>query len=1366
MEGTRKPRWGRKLALAAGATALIGGGVLLGPAAPWLVDHVADGKSVWRLGRIQVDGVSGGWIGNLRAAHITIADDQGVWIEAEDVALRWAPLRLLFGGFDLGSARAERISIARQPELSEKRDTSGGGSFDVRLADIQIAHLDLAEAVAGQAGQFTLGFGMDLRGSDLRLLRLDLTRHDSDADRAAVLYRPDGDYALDAEIVSAPGGILASLLGFAEEGVAARALGEGDVQSGQANYSIDVGAARLLDGQASWTPERWRAEGAAELERLPGLSAITERIGPSVSLAASGARIGAFEVRAETPRLILDIVGVLNQKRELVDGARVVATAARASDIATEAPFDIGAARFEGELRRARGTTAVQGNLDAQVENAFGHRALFRGPTRAALTDGAFTLNADLAAAETPTAAFTNGRLRAELSFNRQRARFSLDRATLESDALAANAQGWAAHGDGEFSGQWRVRQLEVLSPELAGGASGAWRAFAAPARNGPRIWTTTVQGQGANIAGRPDIIPQLLGASPRLDAMLRSENGGLTVAHARVDGARLRAGVFGRIVDGQANLSLEASARGPLDLGGAVIDGAADATGRITGRIAQPTLTAEASMQSFEAGGAVVETPHITFALTPQGSGYQGSAELQGAVSGQPLNATSNIAIRDGAVALTELDAQIGALALAGSAHFAARGVSAELAVNGAIDNLIAGASGRLSGQLSLTPETMRLDAQIADARAGDLFVRAATLQARGPLHTIAADFDMRGRLGQAPLAFAGTGAFDLKNSSARVDGRGTLAGADIFTRAPLTASWGNQAIEANLNLAMGDGVLQAEWRERGRSLSGVARVEDAPIGPLAAIWGERATGIIDGRMSIENNGRGLSGGADVMLREARFAGRQRTPLNMRVISTLEPNQLRADVDARSDDGLVARFVADAPVTTGIDPIRIALAPDRRGRASWSVRGPAESLWAAARLPDQSLEGRLDGEGELEFGAGYLSGDGAIEITGGRFEDKLTGVTLVNLDARVDIGDNGVTIQRFSAAGPRGGRLTATGGSVNPREGRIIVNIDDMRVADRPDAFARASGELTLAWQGQQSSFSGDLNIAEASIDIASNPEAGIPTIEVIEINRPDQADEIAASDDSAATRRNGSTSLDVRVRAPGRVYTRGRGVVAEWSLNLRLGGTAQRPLVYGRAEAIRGDITLSGAPFSVENATITFDGDPLDARIELAAVRDTADLSATLRLTGTARNPSVAFTSDPPLPEDEILPQILFGRGVADLSAFEAAQLASSLATLSGQASLDLVDAARAAAGLDRFAVRQDESGGFLVAGGVYLTRDVYVEVARTGMGEAQTRLEWTMRPRLVLITTFQGNGDQRVSLRWRRESNRDLFSSGRDR
>jgi translocation and assembly module TamB len=195
---------------------------------------------------------------------------------------------------------------------------------------------------------------------------------------------------------------------------------------------------------------------------------------------------------------------------------------------------------------------------------------------------------------------------------------------------------------------------------------------------------------------------------------------------------------------------------------------------------------------------------------------------------------------------------------------------------------------------------------------------------------------------------------------------------------------------------------------------------------------------------------------------------------------------------------------------------------------------------------------------------------------------------------------------------------------------------------------------------------------------------------------------------------RATASTELNVRIRAPGRVFTRGRGVDAEWSLDLRLQGTSRDPRLYGQARSVRGTLALSGQPFEIEDARIFFNGDPLDAQIDMTAVRDTADLSA-----------------------------------------LEAAQLAASLAALSGRASLDLVDAARAAAGLDRFNVRQDEDGGFLVAGGVYLTRDVYVEVARTGLGQAQTRVEWTVRPRLVLITSFLGNGDQRVSLRWRRES-----------
>jgi translocation and assembly module TamB len=1345
----RRKRW---WAFAAGGV-LIGSGaaVALGPAAHLVVDVLGDGTRVWRLGHIQIDEVSGDWLGSLRAGVVTIEDENGVWLEAHDVILEWSPQDILLGAVRLHAARANSIAIARQPLLLERRP-SAGTSFDVRIAELRVERIILAEPVVGAPAEFAAELALDLHDGQVRALDLSVERLDSADDRLSALYRSGEDYALRLAVHSEPGGVIARAFGVGETALDASALGEGDSTEGHARFEAAVGERQILTGNTRWTAADWSAEGQAQLDALPAFTSLARRIGATLSVNLSGqSEDRSFYLHAETPFLAGGLTGALDEDGELDGPARFVATTNHLLDIARESPVGLGGARLTGELRRARETTAIEATFDVQQVDALGQRTPLSGPLRAQLTRERFALDADLSAPEQTAALFAGVRLQTRLEYDRDRERFELSRAQVEGDAIALEAQGWVNGDDGEFAGEWRVRRLQAVARDLRGQASGRWRAFRDD--DGERAWAITADGQAAGIEGAPQIVPQLLGAAPRFDARMRYENGGITVSHARIDGAQLRAGATGRVVSGQANLAVEATARGPLRFGEAQIAGAVDATGRITGRIGRPALAMRAALSSFSAGGVIVEQPVVNFALAPHGDTYAGRADVTGGASGQTLSGSADVAISGTAVALTQLDAQWGAMQAQGAARFGQRGVSAELDVNGAVDGLVPGVTGRLAGDLALTPETLVLDAHIADARAGQLHVRAARLRAEGPLDAVATTFDLRGRLRQAALVFAGSANVDLDHRAARIEGRGTLADAPVFTRAPITANWNSGRTQATLDVALGDGVVRTQWEERGRALNGSAQIDDAPLGPLAAIWGERATGRIDGRIALSSNGRGLSGEADLRLHNARVSGRQRRALDMRVVANLTPARLTSTVDATSAGGLVAHFEADAPVETSAAPIRIALARERRGRASWSVRGPAEALWAAARLPDQSLEGALDGEGALEFGAGYLSGDGHIEIIDGRFEDKLTGVTLVDLNARLRLDNRGVTIENFTAAGRRGGRLTATGGSVNERQGSISVDIENMRVADRPDARAVASGELTLAWNGLASSVTGDINIIEANVDIASNPQVGIPTLDVIEINAP--GEESLPGDDQPAPRRNGATTLDVNVNAPGRVFTRGRGIDAEWSLDMRLGGTSAKPLVFGRARAVRGTLSLSGQPFEIEDAVIEFTGDPLDARINLTAVRDTADLSARIRLIGTARDPEITFSSDPPLPEDEILPQILFGRSVEDLSALEAAQLAASLAALSGRASLDIVDAARAAAGLDRFNVRQDENGGFLVAGGVYLTRDVYVEVARTGLGQAQTRVEWTIRPRLVLITSFLGNGDQRVSLRWRRES-----------
>ncbi|MBL8531839.1 MAG: hypothetical protein JNK94_08905, partial [Hyphomonadaceae bacterium] len=189
-------RWMRRAGAAAGAAALVGGGyVLLGPAAPGLIDHMADGQRVWRLGTIEIEGVSGTWLGDLRAERATLADADGVWLEARDLALSWRPQDLLLGGLRLDVARAANITLLRQPALSEPRPSSGAG-VHVRIGALDIDELRIEEPAFGEAGVFRASLGLDLAGEDLRLLALDLRRTDSDADRALIAYRPDGDYQL------------------------------------------------------------------------------------------------------------------------------------------------------------------------------------------------------------------------------------------------------------------------------------------------------------------------------------------------------------------------------------------------------------------------------------------------------------------------------------------------------------------------------------------------------------------------------------------------------------------------------------------------------------------------------------------------------------------------------------------------------------------------------------------------------------------------------------------------------------------------------------------------------------------------------------------------------------------------------------------------------------------------------------------------------------------------------------------------------------------------------------------------------------------------------------------------------------------
>ncbi len=183
---------------------------------------------------------------------------------------------------------------------------------------------------------------------------------------------------------------------------------------------------------------------------------------------------------------------------------------------------------------------------------------------------------------------------------------------------------------------------------------------------------------------------------------------------------------------------------------------------------------------------------------------------------------------------------------------------------------------------------------------------------------------------------------------------------------------------------------------------------------------------------------------------------------------------------------------------------------------------------------------------------------------------------------------------------------------------------------------------------------------------------------------------------------------------------------------------------LLYGRA-------FLLNRAFRIEEGVVSLSGDVRTAEINLLARHQREGLTVNTRISGPVSSPALSLSSQPALPEDEILARLLFDRNSGQLSPLETATIA---AQLSGQNLFGIVGGLRRAAGLDRLDFAAGENGEIVVTGGRQLTDDVYLEVESSGSALSSARLEWTLTPDVSLLSRLTGDTQASIALRWRTE------------
>ena len=160
---------------------------------------------------------------------------------------------------------------------------------------------------------------------------------------------------------------------------------------------------------------------------------------------------------------------------------------------------------------------------------------------------------------------------------------------------------------------------------------------------------------------------------------------------------------------------------------------------------------------------------------------------------------------------------------------------------------------------------------------------------------------------------------------------------------------------------------------------------------------------------------------------------------------------------------------------------------------------------------------------------------------------------------------------------------------------------------------------------------------------------------------------------------------------------------------------------------ELVRGTFSFAGKRFSLQRGTVTFaGGTKIDPFINAQAEYQSTDITAYIALTGLASQPEITISSQPPLPESEVLSQVLFGKSSAKLGPVEAVQLAAALEALArgestGENALGFI---RTLLGLDTLTVQPSSSGeGSAVAAGTYVGDRVYIGAERGLTDQSQT-------------------------------------------
>ena len=1335
-----------------------------------LIVRMVNGTRVSNLGYLRLLGVSGDPWSEISAAQVDIVDSKGTWLAGRNLRVRWRPEELLERRVAITAASAGSITVMRAPVLLPPKPRSPS-LVSVRLDKVD-ALVILEPAFAGRRGEYQTQGAVDVARSgpvnghvsaDSRLHAGDFLK----ADFAVT----DATISVEAHAQEAMGGALAGSLGLdAGQAFLLDAQAHGAGHNGWFALSTKVGQTVPAWARGRWSAKGGDASGEIDLGASRWLAPWRAGLGPKVTFTLTGARsTGDFyriALDGRTANAQVTASGDIDPHKRSA-GPAGVSLGLAVADLSTLAKIKgLGRARVTGTLTGDQHKWNLAGDASVdKIQQAGLSFARISGPFQLAAAGNGLTLTAKAAAAggagSGPIAVLLGAAPKAEaqidwLSPNR----VLLRRLQLQGAALDVQGQGERGlFGALSFKGQAQARNIGAVAPGVTGALKADWRASQASSA-APWAFSVDAKGQGVHL-NSPEV-NSVLGAAPTLHGDGRYGPAGLALNHLAFRGAGVSLLGAGTVAPaGGMKLALEWTSTGATLLGPVSVTGPAHGTAALTGTITKPRLDATANLPAIDLpdlGGLRLRDGRLALALMSDGHDFSGHVSLTATGDSGPAKAAAAFDLTGRDVALSDIDVAMGGVILKGGAAVKG-GEPTSAALTFDVGPGIFLDAGHASGSVEIAAAAggqrvhLKANGSSLLLTDGKSSFDTVSLAADGPLHRLPYQFDGRGTVGGMAGKLSGSGLLTGTGQEHGLTfaGTGKLGQTEIHTVAPAQLTLRPSGVGGALHLGVGKGRADVNFTQGGGKLSGQATVANFELGLINPDLRGRA----DGTVNLSRAGRAVVGTAEARI--ADLSSRNvdaSSSLNGTVNVTFGDDAILVRTQMAGAQGARLSAEVRVPAVLSADPFKVAVDSHRPLAGQFAADGAIGPLWDLFGGGAQSLTGRFDAHGTI---AGTLADPrvtGAASVANGDFEDEAVGLKLKNLALAADLRGDAIDVAQLSASDGAKGSVTGSGRLSLVRDGAsgLRLQLNGFRLIDNTMAQASASGTLNVNRGGDgKVKLAGALTIDRAQISPTPPTPSGVVEMPVVEIHRP--AD--FAAPPPAPTAKAPPIALDISLKSAGGIFIKGRGLNLEMSLDAHIQGSTTSPKLSGDARVVRGDYNFAGKRFQIDERSVVHLGaTPETIYLDLTASREDPSLTATVKITGTAAVPILTLTSDPVLPRDEILSQVLFGSSAAQLNGVQAAQLASALAGLAGNGGFDVIGGLRNFAHLDRLAIDSSAASGFTIAGGKYVTNTLYVEVsnsAKTGQG---AQVEWRVRKHFAIVSRVTDQGDQAVSIRWRKD------------